>query len=737
MTRFFSSLRVRLLIVVLLSALPALGLILYSGMEQRRLTAEEAKINALRLTRLAANNQEALIEGAHQLLLALSQLPQIRQPDLNSCGSFLASLQKQYPNYTALNLVQPDGTIICNSVPNSQEINIADHDYFQHALQTKGFVIGNFSLGPSTHKMVLPFTYPVFSVDGQVESVLLVTLDLNWLNQLVPQVELPPNSTLLVVDNNGTVLFRYPNPDLWVGKSLSDVPVIQAIVNTQGDGTAETAGLDGINRLYAFTSLRTGTDNNVHLGIGIPTQVAFLETNRVLARNLIGLGWVTALSLGAAWYVGDVFILNQVKALLVATRRLAAGDLSARSGVPSGEGEINELAASFDQMAQTLQQRQDQLHQAEAKYRTLIEQIPAIIYTLELGPVYGALYVSPQIESLLGYSPEEWTSHPSLWSGRLHPDDRERVIRERTASGADGTPFRAEYRVLSKDNTQLWVRDEAMLVRDEKDQPVMMQGIMVDITERKQAEAVLALYAVQLERSNRELQDFAYIASHDLQEPLRKIQAFGERLEVKFGEALAPDGMDYLRRMLSSAVRMQSLINDLLAYSRVTTKAQPFESVDLSQVISEVIADLEERIKETGGKVETETLPTITGDPVQMQQLFQNLIANALKFHQPETPPQVKVYANIMHAPNSPGSKIVQICVEDNGIGFDEKYLDRIFQPFQRLNSREEYQGSGIGLAICRKIVLRHNGDLTASSTPGKGSTFIITLPVKQPRKTN
>jgi len=246
-------------------------------------------------------------------------------------------------------------------------------------------------------------------------------------------------------------------------------------------------------------------------------------------------------------------------------------------------------------------------------------------------------------------------------------------------------------------------------------------------------------HSEELERKNRELQDFAYVASHDLQEPLRKIQAFGDRLRAKCGQALGDQGRDYLERMQNAARRMQILINDLLTYSRITTKAQPFVPVDLTRVVQEVLSDLETRIEQTGGRVEVGHLPTIEADPLQMRQLLQNLIGNALKFHREEEAPVVKVYSRLPDwtdnpsalADNPSANGSCQIMVEDNGIGFDERYLDRIFGVFQRLHGRNQYEGTGMGLAICRKIVERHGGSITAKSTPGRGATFIVTLPIK------
>ena len=237
----------------------------------------------------------------------------------------------------------------------------------------------------------------------------------------------------------------------------------------------------------------------------------------------------------------------------------------------------------------------------------------------------------------------------------------------------------------------------------------------------------------ELARSNEELQQFAFIASHDLQEPLRKITAFGDRLKATCQDGLTEKGYDYLQRMQNAAERMQVLIEDLLTLSRITTRAQPFVEVNLARVTQEVLSDLEIRIAQTQAYIEIGELPTIKADPLQMRQLLQNLIGNALKFHLENEPAIVKIYSKKFIDEDEDknqqlNSEYYQIIVEDNGIGFDEKYLDRIFSVFQRLHGRTEYEGTGMGLAICRKIVERHQGSITAKSEPGKGASFIVTI---------
>lgn len=193
--------------------------------------------------------------------------------------------------------------------------------------------------------------------------------------------------------------------------------------------------------------------------------------------------------------------------------------------------------------------------------------------------------------------------------------------------------------------------------------------------------------------------------------------------------------MDYLERMLKAVVRMQNLINDLLTFSRLTTKGLPFSRVNLNQVLKEVLSDLEILIEKNNAKIESLLLPEIEADPTQMRQLFQNIISNAIKFKRPGVSPVIRIHAvNIQKTPHmtgTPGDEFCELYFEDNGIGFEEKYLDKIFNIFQRLEG-QRYEGSGIGLAICKKIATRHGGDITARSKPGEGTTFVVTLSVRQ-----
>lgn len=254
-----------------------------------------------------------------------------------------------------------------------------------------------------------------------------------------------------------------------------------------------------------------------------------------------------------------------------------------------------------------------------------------------------------------------------------------------------------------------------------------------EVAIRRRIQHIDKLRARQLKSANRELEQFAYVASHDLQEPLRKIQAFGERLEARYESELGDQGVDFLRRMRAAANRMAVLINDLLIFSRVSTKKLPMQPVALDEIIEGVLSDLEIAIERAKAEIKIGPMPTLDADKLQMHQLFLNLIGNALKFRAPEMPAKVTIASRKLPPRHEGDDLHWEITVADQGIGFDTIYAERIFGVFQRLHSPGKYPGSGIGLTICRKIVERHHGQIKAVGEPDKGATFIITLPAKQP----
>jgi|GEM_PF-2912713 len=316
------------------------------------------------------------------------------------------------------------------------------------------------------------------------------------------------------------------------------------------------------------------------------------------------------------------------------------------------------------------------------------------------------------------------------------PDIRTELVKAYGIQAYACHPLMAQERLIgtlsfgTKTRTRFFPEELALMktVADEVAVAMERMGLLEALRRsRDEMEIRVLERTAELEERNRELQDFAFVASHDLREPLRKILTFGDMLANKSTPSLGSEGRDYIQRMQRAAARMQKLLESLLSYSRVSTKAEPFRETNLRESVQEALSDLEIPIKEKGASVKVDALPTVEADKSQMIQLFQNLIGNALKFQKENEHPRVNIYCR-----KGRNSKAHEICVEDNGIGFDEKYLDKIFMPFQRLHGRSDYEGVGMGLAICKKIVERHAGEITARSESGKGSVFIVTLPAGQ-----
>lgn len=372
-----------------------------------------------------------------------------------------------------------------------------------------------------------------------------------------------------------------------------------------------------------------------------------------------------------------------------------------------------------------LKESEDRLARAEALSMVMITHISLTGQWLK---------VPGTLPDLLGYSEEQLLQ--SNFRGICYPDDFDAYWQDcqRLIAG-ERQSFDSELRLVKGNGRSIWVDINTSIVTEASGKPVHFLAFIRDVTERKYDEDALKKYAAELERSNQELQNFASIASHDLREPLRKIMVFGNRLESKYADVLDESGRDYLQRMQRAADRMQQLIDGLLTLARVTTRGQPFVPIDLNQVAKEVISDLEIQAERTHARFEVGTMPTIEADKMQIYQLLQNLVNNSLKFKHPERDPVIQIEAKIItdeHGLTQSVDRVAcRLTVRDNGLGFEEKHQERIFTIFQRLNPQSKFDGTGMGLAICRRICERHGGCITATGEPGLGATFIVYLPVK------
>ncbi len=385
------------------------------------------------------------------------------------------------------------------------------------------------------------------------------------------------------------------------------------------------------------------------------------------------------------------------------------------------------------------------LRKAEARYRTLVEEIPAVTFMAALDEGINELYVSPQIEELLGFAQKEWLENPVLWFTQLHPDDRVRWHLEFAQTCATAKPFRSEYRFVARDGRVVWVHGEAKVVRDDEGRPLFLQGVAFDISGMKRAEeelkalnqtleqrvaertAMAEQRAQELTRSNAALEDFAGVTAHELKEPLRAMKSFTQLLARRYKGQLDAQGDEFIDRVVNAGNRMEGLISSLLDYARVGRQGKPMP-LACAAILAAACELLQAPLEESGAVLTPEGLDSleVLGVETELVLLFKNLIGNAVKFRT-DRPVEVRLGAR-----RHDGDWL--FFVRDNGIGIPPEYLDRLFRMGERLHSRKKYSGHGIGLATCKKIVERHGGRIWVESAPDQGSTFFFTLPADPAR---
>ncbi len=835
---------------MVLVILPNFGIVLYSNTKVRQSATREAELNALRMAQLASASFDQLVSGSRQLLVALAEVPPVRSRDPEASRSLFSDLARQYPWYTTIAAASPNGDVYASATPQAGPVNVSDRSYFKRALVEKGFVVGDYQIGRLTGKTNIPAAFPILNSSGQVDAVLVVGIDVGFLNGIMEQLNLPEGAVMFVIDREGTVITRHPEPEKFVGKDASDVEVVRDILASGKDGTTHGRGLDGVPRMFGFTRLKEGQAGSF-LTVGIPDSVALAQINQLLKIRLLTLLGTAALALVAAWALVFV-VVRPMRRLISETEEVASGDFDVRSGLGVRKDELGELARAFDEMASGLKQRQEEIDRSrlflqvsEEKYHGLFDSLKeGIIMTDMEGKI---LDCNQACLDLIGSSetdlrgmdysklvPEKWLEH------------EQRIIADQVMVKGYSDPYEKEH--LRKDGTTFPVICTKLLIKDKEGKPQGIWSITTDITERKKAELALKeseekyrslfqnmtegfalceiildekgnpsdfryldlnrawekmtglppdmalgkkatevfpglerhwtdtlgavalsgepahienflgaldrwfdVYAYspkkgyfvvlfrdttdrkkaeerlkqaseELARSNKELEQFAYIASHDLQEPLRMISSFIQLLDKRYKGKLDQDADEFIGFVVSGASRMQIMINDLLAYSRVGTRGKPPEPVECENVFSQAMENLKISLEESGAAVTHDPLPAVMADSSQMVQLFQNLIGNAVKFRREGE--QAKVHVSAQRKTTE-----WVFSVKDNGIGISRESFDRLFQVFQRFQPQAKYPGSGIGLAICKKIVERHGGRIWVESEPGKGSTFYFTVP--------
>ncbi len=482
--------RTSLMIMVLLCLLPSLAIIWNDGRLLRQQAAETARTQAVQIAQQAVNSQQELIETGRQFLVALSHLTAVQSLDAEACNPLFSQLLPKQFYFATIFATTPAGDVFCSSMPVGPSLNFSDREYFQHVLQSHQFAVSEYIVGRVTEKPVIALAYPVLNEHGSVKAVLVTSLDLTWINQINSKTPLLPGSVVEVIDSSGVILNRYPGPQDWVGKTLSGSEYFEAVRQSGGEGSFEMPGPDGVERLYAAKHLYNEERITAHVVVGIPSEIAYAGATRIQRQNLLLMAGATGLALAAAWVVGNAIIIKNIHQLIQATMRLAESERRVKTDVRPVSREFIQLGEAFDQMAEQIERQRNELRLAEAKYRTLVEQMPAGTYLVSMVGDGKLIYLSPQIETLAGAPLDDWYDNVDLWTSLIHPADLPKVERVYNTD-RPGERKTLEYRIVRPDGTIRWVSDVSSIIPDEEGQPNLLQGMVTDITQRKQAEREL------------------------------------------------------------------------------------------------------------------------------------------------------------------------------------------------------------------------------------------------------
>jgi len=719
--------RTHLTLLVLVAFLPALGFVVYTAVEQQRAAVTAAERRASLLVDELAESQHQVIAGTEQMLGTLAELPEVGSRDTTACNRLFAALLARYPHYRAIQAAAADGQIFASGTPFSGADSVADRKEFRDALRTGSYAAGEYLGNGAGSSPMLTFAQPVSGAGGRTATVLLAEADLELLGRAFSRVRLPPGATAVMTDSSGIILCSSPSAGRAVG--TPDEPEMFRAMQAAGDrGTLPGGAGVSIAPLAVFGTIHTsaGAPPAMYIRVTLPEELVHGVAVQVFLRNFFLLLAIVVLALAITRLLVKRSLAEPIERLAETSRRLARGDLTVRTDLSSGRSELGELARAFDDMAQCLAAHESERNRTMEELERLTQRaiaekgrtdavIAAIGDGISIqGTDFVVRYQNAQHKALMGdcvgrYCYEAYEHNTTVCDNcplAAAFDDRRIHTMERSALRPDGTMLHMEI--------------TASPVFDEEGNVTAGIEAVRDVTRRKRIDEELQQRNEALVRSNRELQQFAYVASHDLREPLRTITSFIQLLQRRYAAKLDRDADDFIAFIVDGAARMQQLIDDLLLYSRVESRGKEFAPVDSGQALQDALTNLTTAISDSGASITAESLPIVLGDDVQLVQLFQNLVGNAIKFRSDAAP--------VIAVGCSQDGNWWHFTVRDNGIGISTDSHDRIFDIFQKLHPRERYEGTGIGLSVCKKIVERHGGRIWVESSVGKGSTFHFTL---------
>jgi PAS domain S-box-containing protein len=702
------SIKHQLLIIVLIIALPAIGIIISSGVQERHKAIYDAQIETQKLAETIVNEQKNLVASTLQLFIALSQLPELKTRNHVQVQAMLAEILKLSPQYSNIFIADSSGAVWASAIPLDEAVSVADRRYFKSALASGKLSSGEYHVARTSKKPTLNLGYPLKDAAGKVTAVICVGISLDYYRHILDTYKLPHGASFALIDHKGIILARAVEPEKYVGKPSNPEIFKHMLEGPEEQTSIGASSVIGDNRIQTYRKLHLEGESTPYMYVraGIPTSIAMAGANAALGKNLVIYSVSLLVALLLSWLISKKYIIDKVLALQQSSQKLADGDLTTRIAHEVDGGELGNLGQAFDNMAQKLASREQALRESKNNYRDIFNTThDALFVNDEKG---GIVETNKSSEIMFGYTREELIhmSVEDLISGEPPYSFPEALLKIEKSLKEGSQRF--EWLCKRKNGEAFWT-DLAIT-------PISISGesrvlaVVSDISERKEIEQMKEAMLSTI--------------SHEMRTPLTAILGFLDYvIENKVDDS---ELNEYLTIMHKEGERLNEMITNFLDMQRLKAKLHEynFKALAVTPLLEDAAAIFAyPSAKHSITVASPSNLPPISGDGELLHQVLCNLISNAIK----NSPEGSEVTLDARFEGDT-----VTLLVKDQGIGIPSDSLERIFDMFYRVNntSSRKAVGTGLGLALVKEIVSVHNGHVWVESSLGQGSTFYISFPV-------
>ncbi|HEY4784626.1 MAG TPA: ATP-binding protein [Bacteroidales bacterium] len=728
----FKSIRTSLLVLILLIFIPMFAVVFHSAWQYKMSAKQFASESALRVARNLAEQQKLIESNTNQFLEVLSQLPEVKSGDSTQINHLFSTLLLQNPSYASLLMVNQKGDMIASG-STFVKINVSDRKYFQDAIHTKSFAIGEYTRGRLTRKPVIHYAFPVTKRDGTIQSILVVSFDLKYYDEIFRKSNLGDDATFTFVDHRGVIIYQSANQTGDIG--LNEEPdIMSKVIGEKTELTFLANGKDAISRLYGCERLSLkGEQPYMYIFVGVPEKIAYYEFHKIITFNTVMWILITISIIISAYLFSVKFIIHPIDQLVKTAGLIAEGKLETRTGVTKSKTELGKLAIAIDEMTDNLYRREMEQKKTQKDLRRLKERFELAINSAHIG-IWdwhirnNTLLWDNNMFNLYGIQHDGFDFRFESWMQLVHTDDVKCLEEKIKEAIETHNPFRSEFRINHPKLGVKFIRIFANVIDDKEGKPVRLIGVNWDITERKALERKLQEAKDRAETSDRLKSAFLANISHEIRTPLHGIIGFAQIL--KENEIAENDRMQFLNIVIDSGNKLMRIISNIIDISMLDAGQLKIQQQDhnLNTLLKEIYTDFEKiRVaekREFKFIIESEIGETISMavDDFRFRQIFSNLIDNAFKFtHQGEIKMGCRTFNGEL------------LCyVKDSGIGVSKEDLLKIFDRFKQVDDSNNriYSGSGLGLAICKGLLDLMGGRIWAVSKE-TGSEFYFSLPLK------